>query len=66
MKLFIRHIKKRGFDFYDHLHIGPFLSWPDARYVNREITYERKRNRIVGYWPNLRADMEYMSKRYNY
>lgn len=63
---FIRHIKKRGFDFYDHLHIGPLLFRPDARYVNREITYERKRNRIVGYWPNLRADMEYMSKRYNY
>lgn len=63
---FIKNVKRRGFDFYDHLHIGPLLFRPDARYVNKDITYERKRNRIVAYWPNLRADIEYMSRRFNY
>lgn len=63
---FIKNTKRRGFDFYSHLHIGPLLFRPDARYVDKEITHERKRNRIVAYWPNLREDIEYMSKRYNY
>ena len=63
---FIKNTKRRGFDYYSHLHIGPLLLRPDARYVNKEISYERKRNRIVAYWPNLREDIEYMSKRFNY
>lgn len=63
---FERNIDRRRFDFYKYLHIGPLLLRPDARYVNKEIASERKRNRIVVYWPNLRADIEYMAKRYNY
>lgn len=63
---FIRSVKRRGFDYYDHLHIGPLLLRPDARYVSKDIASERKRNRIVAYWPRLREDIEYMSKRYNY
>ncbi len=63
---FVRNTRRRCFDYYDHLHIGPLLFRPDARYVGKEITYERKRNRIVAYWPNLREDIEYMSKRFNY
>ena len=63
---FIKNTKRRGFDYYDHLHIGPLLLRPDARYVDKEISYERKRNRIVAYWPNLREDIEYMSRRFNY
>ena len=63
---FIRNTKRRCFDYYDHLHIGPLLLRPDARYIGKEITYERKRERIVAYWPKLREDIEYMSKRFNY
>lgn len=63
---FIRNTKRRCFDYYDHLHIGPLLFRPDARYVGKDITHQRKRDRIVAYWPNLREDIEYMSKRFNY
>ena len=63
---FVKNTKRRGFDYFSHLHIGPLLLRPDARYVDKEITYERKRNRIVAYWPHLREDIEFMSKRFNY
>ena len=63
---FIKNTHRRGFDFYDHLHIGPILLRPDARYVDKDIVSERKRNRIVAYCPKLREDIEYMSKRFNY
>ena len=66
MKQVIRHLQKRGFDFYDNLHIGPLLIRPDARYVTKEIVSQRKYNRIVAYWPNLQADVIFISKRYNY
>ncbi len=65
-KQIITHIRKRNFGFYENLHIGPLLLRPDARYSRKEIVDERKRNRIVLYWPNLNADIEYISKRYNY
>lgn len=63
---FVRQIQKRGFDYFDHLHIGPLLLRPDARYVDKEIADERKRQRIVAYWPHLREDIEYMAKHFNY
>ena len=62
----MKHLKRRGFDYYENLHIGPLLLRPDARYVDAPIVSERKRNRIVAYWPNLCADIEYISRRYNY
>jgi len=65
-KQIISHITKRNFAFYDNLHIGPLLLRPDARYVNKTIASERKRNRILAYWPNMNADIEYISKRYDY
>ena len=65
-KQILTHIRKRNFGFFENLHIGPLLLRPDARYVGKEITDERKRNRIVLYWPNLNADIEYISKRYDY
>ena len=63
---FIKNTRRRGFDFYSHLHIGPLLLRPDARYIDKEIKDERKRNRIVAYWPNLREDIEFMARRFNY
>lgn len=61
-----KHIRKRDFDWIDNLHIGPLLLRPDARYSDREIIDERKRQRIVLYWPNLGSEIEFISKRYNY
>ena len=62
----MKHLSKRGFDFYNNLHIGPLLLRPDARYVDRDINYERKRQRIVAYWPHLNADIDFISRHYNY
>lgn len=63
---FVKSVSRGAFHFFDHLHIGRIFIRPDARYVGKEITHERKRNRIIAYWPHLREDIEYMSKRYNY
>ena len=65
-KQFFRNIQRRGFDYYDHLHIGPLLIRPDARYFNKNIASERKRNRVIVSWPKLREDIEYMAKRFNF
>ncbi|MCR5505384.1 MAG: hypothetical protein K6F07_00085 [Bacilli bacterium] len=63
---FFKNTRRRGFDFYNHLHIGPILLRPHSRYINKDITYQKNRDRIVCYWPNLREDIEFMSKRFNY
>lgn len=62
----MKHINRRSFDFYDLLHIGPLLIRPDARYIDKEVADLRKRNRMVAYWPNLQADVRYISKHYDY
>lgn len=64
-KQILSHIRKRNFSFYDNLHIGPLLLRPHSRYSNTEVVDERNRNRIIAYWPNLNADLDYISKRYN-
>ena len=63
-KQMMKYIRKRDFSFYENLHIGPLLIRPDARYSNKEIASERKRNRIVAYWPNMQSDIIYISKTY--
>lgn len=60
-----KHIKRKYYSYYNNLHIGPILLRPDCRYVDTEIRDERKRNRIVAYWPSLRSDVEYIANRYN-
>ena len=65
-KQIISHLRKRSFSFYDNLHIGPLHLRPHSRYSDREVVDERNRQRIIAYWPNLNADLDYISKRYNY
>lgn len=65
-KQIYKHVKVRDFDWMDNLHIGPLLLRPDARYLDTEIRDERKRQRIVLYWPNLGSEITFISKRYNY
>lgn len=62
----IKHLYRKNFDYYNNLHIGPLLLRPDCRYAGKAIRSERKRNRIVAYWPNLQSDISYISRRYNY
>ena len=65
-KQILSHLRKRSFSFYDNLHIGPLLLRPHSRYVNRKIADERNRNRLIAYWPNLNADLSYISQRYDF
>ena len=60
----IRHIRKNSWTSYRAFNIGPLLLYPHARYANRPILSEKRRNHINIKWPNLLRDMEYMSKRY--
>lgn len=65
-KQLFKNMQRRGFDYYDCLHIGPLLIRPDSRYADTDIIDERKRNRIVMYWPNLRSEIDYVSRRYDF
>lgn len=60
-----KHVSRKYYGYYNNLHIGPILLRPDCRYVDTEIRSERKRHRIVAYWPALRSDIEYIASRYD-
>lgn len=59
-----KHIMKKDWDKYEHLHIGPLFIGPHARYVNTNIANENSRNRINVRWNGLILDMKYISKKY--
>ena len=59
------HIRRKNYDFYKNLHIGPIMLRPHARYVNKSATNEDRRHKIECYWPNLSDDIDYISRRYN-
>ena len=63
---FMRHLDKKHYGYYRNLHIGPLLIRPSARYKDKEIVDERRRNRIILYWPYLSDDVAQISRRYNY
>ena len=65
-KQIFKHINRRDFSWIENLHIGPLLLRPHSRYVDRPIYDVRNRNRIILYWPNLSADIDYISSHYNY
>lgn len=61
----LKHIQRKYYSYYKTLHIGPLILRPDCRYVDRPVNDQRKRNRIVVYWPALDKDIDYISNRYN-
>ena len=58
------HLKHKSWHYYDNLHIGPILLKAHARYADRQIVSDERRNKITCYWAKLAADLEYISKRY--
>lgn len=64
-----KHIDKKDWSYIrDNPHIGPLFIIPRARYTEKkELTDEDKkyRNKVQLYWPHLREDIEYISKRYS-
>ena len=60
----LRHIIKNKWTGYHAFNIGPLLLYPHARYANKNVVSEKRRNHINIKWPKLSRDMEYISKRY--
>lgn len=61
----LTHLKRKTYDYYENLHIGPLMVRPHARYSRGKIKNEKLRNRIVFYWPNFPEDVRYINRRYN-
>ena len=60
----LRHINKNNWTGYRSFNIGPLLLYPHARYADRTVVSEKRRNHINIKWPKLKRDMEYISKHY--
>lgn len=58
------YIKKKTWSFYDNLHIGPILLRPHARYADRAIVSDDRRNHICCYWTHFAEDLKYIDKHY--
>lgn len=60
------YIHKKAWGYFNCLHIGPFFLKPRARYVDKEIVSEYRRNLCVFYWPNLAEDIDYLGHRFTF
>ena len=60
----IKHIKRKNWNYYDNLHIGPLFLKAHARYIGKEVVNEKYRTKIDASWPRLLEDMTYISKTY--
>lgn len=65
VKQITKHIKRKNWDFVQNLHIGPLHLRPHARYVDKPVVNERRRNTLECDWVNLPQDIDYISKRYD-
>lgn len=65
-KQIMQHITKKNYAHLNNLHIGPIMFYPYARYLDFRDTSPQKRNIVQFSWPNLVADLEYISRRYEY
>ena len=60
------HVKRKSWHWMKNLHIGPIQLRPHARYYNKEIKSEKRRQKLECYWANLSSDISYISSRYDY
>ena len=60
------YIHKKYWNYFNCLHIGPFFIKPRARYVDKDIVSEYRRNLCVFYWPNLAEDIDYLGHRFTF
>ena len=60
-----KHIKRKNWNFYTNLHIGPLFFRPHARYVDKKIINEKYRHIVNFHWAHLDKDILYISKKYN-
>lgn len=61
----VRSYLKRGdWHFYDNIHIGPIMMRPHARYANRAIVSDERRNHIMCSWANFDQEMQFIAKHF--
>lgn len=60
----LSYCTKKDLSYLQHLHVGPLLFRPRARYVKNNETYPEKRHEVVIYWPRLKDDLKYLVERY--
>lgn len=65
-KQIMSHIKKKSWNYFDNLHIGPILLKAHARYAERQIVSDARRRKITCYWSHFAEDMAYIDKRYTF
>lgn len=56
-----KYISKKNWDYLENLHIGPILLRPHARYSNKQIINEYRRNTLIFYWPTIIPDLKYIN-----
>ena len=59
-----KYVNKKKFNFISHLHIGPLIIRPHARYAHKPIEKKESRDMLTLYWPNFRVDLEYINTRF--
>lgn len=58
------YIKDKDWSYLENLHVGPLLMRPHARYAGVPIRNENNRIKMDFYWPKLKLDIIYISKKY--
>ena len=61
----MKYIDSKGWHFREVLHVGPINLSACARYVDKPISNERRRNMIECHWPRMESDIKYIASRYN-
>lgn len=64
-KQIFKHVNYRTWEYMSHLHIGPMLFRPHARYIGDDIKNEYSRKKVDVSWPRLEKDIRYISERYD-
>ena len=60
------YVKRKSWNYFDFLHIGPIFLKPHARYSKKHIVDEKRHNTVHCYWPNLSEDLDRISRRYTF
>lgn len=60
-----KHLKRKKYDFYENMHIGPLLIKAHARYSHKEIVDPKRREKVEFYWPKFESDIKYIATRYD-
>lgn len=58
------YLKRGDWFFYDNVHIGPIMIRPHARYADRAIVSDERRNHVMCSWANFENDLKFIAKHF--